>query len=82
MPLHELTWYLLPCAEVMCARIAQCRPHQQPITEMHCEGGRILTGGQDHVLKVGTTFSYKNDNTAHVRNLHVTAYHIPVQWTT
>ncbi|XP_049885898.1 sterol regulatory element-binding protein cleavage-activating protein [Pectinophora gossypiella] len=38
--------------EVVCARIAQCRPHQQPITEMHCEGGRVLTGGQDHVLKV------------------------------
>ncbi|PZC70637.1 hypothetical protein B5X24_HaOG215388 [Helicoverpa armigera] len=38
--------------EVVCSRIAQCRPHQQPITEMHSEGGRILTGGQDHVLKV------------------------------
>ncbi|CAH0703483.1 unnamed protein product [Spodoptera exigua] len=38
--------------EVVCVRIAQCRPHQQPITEMHCEGGRIVTGGQDHVLKV------------------------------
>ncbi|KAI8430672.1 hypothetical protein MSG28_000867 [Choristoneura fumiferana] len=36
---------------VVCNRIAQCRPHQQPITEMHSEGGRILTGGQDHVLK-------------------------------
>lgn len=39
-------------SEVVCVRIAQCRPHQQPITEMHSEGGRILTGGQDHVLKV------------------------------
>lgn len=39
-------------AEVVCVRIAQCRPHQQPITELHSEGGRILTGGQDHVLKV------------------------------
>lgn len=37
---------------MVCVRIAQCRPHQQPITEMHSEGGRILTGGQDHVLKV------------------------------
>ncbi|CAK1588368.1 unnamed protein product [Parnassius mnemosyne] len=38
--------------EVVCVRIAHCRPHQQPITEMHSEGGRILTGGQDHVVKV------------------------------
>ncbi|XP_028042976.1 sterol regulatory element-binding protein cleavage-activating protein [Bombyx mandarina] len=38
--------------EVVCVRIAQCRPHQQPVTEMHSEGGRILTGGQDHVVKV------------------------------
>ncbi|XP_063633942.1 sterol regulatory element-binding protein cleavage-activating protein [Cydia splendana] len=38
--------------EIVVQRIAQCRPHQQPITEMHSEGGRILTGGQDHVLKV------------------------------
>ncbi|KAL0902641.1 hypothetical protein ABMA27_000465 [Loxostege sticticalis] len=38
--------------EVVCVRLAQCRPHQQPITEMHSEGGRILTGAQDHVLKV------------------------------
>ncbi|KAM3968582.1 LOW QUALITY PROTEIN: SREBP cleavage activating protein [Aphomia sociella] len=38
--------------EIICARIAQCRPHQQPITEMHSEGSRIVTGGQDHILKV------------------------------
>ncbi|KAJ2954548.1 hypothetical protein O0L34_g2832 [Tuta absoluta] len=38
--------------EVVCGRIAQCRPHQQPVTEMQCEGGRIVTGGQDHILKV------------------------------
>ncbi|XP_052752618.1 sterol regulatory element-binding protein cleavage-activating protein isoform X2 [Galleria mellonella] len=38
--------------EIICTRIAQCRPHQQPITEMHSEGARIVTGGQDHILKV------------------------------
>ncbi|XP_039763259.1 sterol regulatory element-binding protein cleavage-activating protein [Pararge aegeria] len=38
--------------EVVCVPTAHCRPHQQPITEMHSDGGRILTGGQDHVLKV------------------------------
>lgn len=44
---------LLPI-EVQVARVAHCWPHQQPISEMHCEGGRVLTGGQDHVLKVPT----------------------------
>ncbi|CAG9781801.1 unnamed protein product [Diatraea saccharalis] len=43
---------LADAEEVVCVRVAQCRPHQQPITEMHSEGERILTGGQDHVLKV------------------------------
>ncbi|XP_045509949.1 sterol regulatory element-binding protein cleavage-activating protein [Colias croceus] len=38
--------------EVVCVRVAHCRPHQQPINELQSEGGRILTGGQDHVLKV------------------------------
>lgn len=37
---------------ITCVRIALCRPHQQPVTEMQSEGGRIVTGGQDHVLKV------------------------------
>jgi WD40 repeat protein len=26
--------------------------HQQPITVFVCEGGRVVTGGQDHVVKV------------------------------
>ncbi|CAH0401898.1 unnamed protein product [Chilo suppressalis] len=43
---------LIDTEEVVCVRVAQCRPHQQPITEMQSEGERILTGGQDHVLKV------------------------------
>ncbi|XP_072931147.1 sterol regulatory element-binding protein cleavage-activating protein [Epargyreus clarus] len=38
--------------EVVCVRLAHCRPHQQPITELQSEGGRILTGAQDHVLKI------------------------------
>ncbi|CAG9558135.1 unnamed protein product [Danaus chrysippus] len=38
--------------EVVCVRVAHCRAHQQPITELQSEGGRVLTGGQDHVLKV------------------------------
>lgn len=78
--LQGLMWYLLPCAEVMCARIAQCRPHQQPITEMHCEGGRILTGGQDHVLKVSTVSPMKI-TTLHF-SLQMGFCRIPVHWTT
>ncbi|VVD04138.1 unnamed protein product [Leptidea sinapis] len=38
--------------EVVCERVAQCRAHQQPVTELAVEGGVVLTGGQDHVLKV------------------------------
>lgn len=41
--------------EIHCARIAVLRAHQQPITELHIDGGRILTGGQDHILKVFLT---------------------------
>ncbi|CAH2035548.1 unnamed protein product, partial [Iphiclides podalirius] len=51
--------------EVVCVRIAHCRPHQQPITEMHSEGGRILTGGQDHVVKVFSTDELKPLFTLH-----------------
>ncbi|XP_022907413.1 sterol regulatory element-binding protein cleavage-activating protein [Onthophagus taurus] len=35
------------CFKVLCAKA-----HQQPITCLDCEGGRILTGSQDHTLKV------------------------------
>ncbi|XP_050513824.1 sterol regulatory element-binding protein cleavage-activating protein isoform X1 [Diabrotica virgifera virgifera] len=33
-------------------KIHSSKAHQQPITCLDCEGGRILTGSQDHTLKV------------------------------
>ncbi|KAF4532599.1 hypothetical protein B566_EDAN013377 [Ephemera danica] len=38
--------------ELRCLRIATVRAHQQPITVLDSEGGRILSGSQDHTLKV------------------------------
>ncbi|XP_039279240.1 sterol regulatory element-binding protein cleavage-activating protein [Nilaparvata lugens] len=34
------------------ARTSSTRAHQQPITVLDVEGGRVLTGSQDHTLKV------------------------------
>nr|CAI5846666.1 unnamed protein product [Callosobruchus analis] len=34
-----------------CLKIHTTLAHQQPITCLDCEGGRVLTGGQDHVVK-------------------------------
>ncbi|XP_049801846.1 sterol regulatory element-binding protein cleavage-activating protein [Schistocerca nitens] len=38
--------------EVRCSRLVQARAHRQPITALDCEGGRVVTGGQDHCMKV------------------------------
>jgi len=38
--------------EIRCVWLASDKAHQQPITCLDCEGGKILTGGQDHCLKV------------------------------
>ncbi|XP_046420988.1 sterol regulatory element-binding protein cleavage-activating protein isoform X1 [Neodiprion fabricii] len=35
-----------------CMKIGSHRAHQQPITVLDSEGGRVLTGSQDHTLKV------------------------------
>ncbi|CAH0556664.1 unnamed protein product [Brassicogethes aeneus] len=35
-----------------CLKLATIKSHQQPITCLDCEGGRILSGSQDHTLKV------------------------------
>lgn len=35
-----------------CIRVSTARAHQQPITVLECEGGRVITGSQDHTLKV------------------------------
>ncbi|KAI4501299.1 hypothetical protein M0802_003672 [Mischocyttarus mexicanus] len=37
---------------IRCVKIGSHRAHQQVITVLDCEGGRVLTGSQDHTLKV------------------------------
>lgn len=38
--------------DIRCVRLHSYRAHQQPITVLQTEGGRVLTGSQDHTLKV------------------------------
>lgn len=38
--------------EIRCNWLMTQKAHQQPITCLECEGDRILTGSQDHTLKV------------------------------
>ncbi|KAG8239294.1 hypothetical protein J437_LFUL019075 [Ladona fulva] len=38
--------------DIRCVCIGTVRAHQQPITVLDSEGGRIITGSQDHTLKV------------------------------
>nr|CAD7427831.1 unnamed protein product [Timema monikensis] len=37
---------------IRCIRLNTTKAHQQPITVLDSEGGRVLTGSQDHTLKV------------------------------
>jgi len=39
-------------ADIRCNWLTTLKAHQQPITCLDSEGGRILTGSQDHCLKV------------------------------
>ncbi|KAJ4442079.1 hypothetical protein ANN_11945 [Periplaneta americana] len=38
--------------DLRCIRLNTTRAHQQPITVLDSEGGRVLTGSKDHTLKV------------------------------
>ncbi|KAJ8958883.1 hypothetical protein NQ318_019651 [Aromia moschata] len=38
--------------DLRCLKMLTIKAHQQPVTCLDCEGGRILTGSQDHTLKV------------------------------
>lgn len=38
--------------DLRCMKISSHRAHQQAITVLESEGGRVLTGSQDHTLKV------------------------------
>lgn len=45
--------------DLRCMKIGSHRAHQQAITVLDSEGGRVLTGSQDHTLKV---YRYTNLN--------------------
>lgn len=45
--------------DLRCMKIGSHRAHQQAITVLDSEGGRVLTGSQDHTLKV---YRYINSN--------------------
>ncbi|XP_050301883.1 sterol regulatory element-binding protein cleavage-activating protein [Anthonomus grandis grandis] len=38
--------------DLRCIKLITVKAHPQPITCLDCEGGRIVTGSQDHTLKV------------------------------
>lgn len=38
--------------EIKCVWLTTLKAHQQPIVCLDCEGGRLLTGSQDHTIKV------------------------------
>jgi hypothetical protein len=42
--------------DLRCIRLITTRAHQQPITVLDSEGGRVLTGSKDHTLKVGPAY--------------------------
>ncbi|XP_077302118.1 SREBP cleavage activating protein isoform X2 [Arctopsyche grandis] len=50
---------------VQCRRLTIARAHQQPITILECDGRRILTGSQDHTLKVFSAYDLSGLYTLH-----------------
>ncbi|CAG9769082.1 unnamed protein product [Ceutorhynchus assimilis] len=51
--------------DLRCIKLQSVKAHQQPITCLDCEGGRIVTGSQDHTLKV-----YRVENGELLYTLH------------
>ncbi|KAJ8926743.1 hypothetical protein NQ314_020860 [Rhamnusium bicolor] len=51
--------------DLRCIKILSVKAHQQPVTCLDCEGGRILSGSQDHTLKV-----FKLDDGTPLYTLH------------
>jgi hypothetical protein len=48
--------------DLRCIRLNTTKAHQQPITVLDSEGGRVLTGSKDHTLKVGHVHFVINAN--------------------
>lgn len=51
--------------EMKCLKVLSIRAHQQPITCLECEGSKVVTGSQDHTLKV-----FKMDDGTPLYTLH------------
>jgi len=51
--------------EMRCKKLFSVKAHQQPIACIDCEGGRVLTGSEDHTLKV-----FRLEDSTHVYTLH------------
>ncbi|XP_018321983.1 sterol regulatory element-binding protein cleavage-activating protein [Agrilus planipennis] len=51
--------------EMVCLKVMSLKAHQQPITCLDSEGGRVVTGSQDHTLKV-----FRLDNGSALYTLH------------
>ena len=49
--------------EIHCSLISTHKAHQRPINSLQCEGGRIVTGSQDHTLKVRDISLHANVHT-------------------
>lgn len=47
--------------DLRCIKISSHKAHQQAITVLDSEGGRVLTGSQDHTLKVYRYISLFHD---------------------
>ncbi|XP_017777723.1 PREDICTED: sterol regulatory element-binding protein cleavage-activating protein isoform X2 [Nicrophorus vespilloides] len=51
--------------DMRCVKMLSAKAHQQPITCLDCEGGKVVTGSQDHTLKV-----FRLEDGKHLYTLH------------
>ena len=51
---------------IHCVLVGTSRAHQRPINLLACEGGRVLTGSQDHTLKVSDKLRFIHDPHGHI----------------
>lgn len=59
--------------DLRCMKIGSHRAHQQAITVLDSEGGRVLTGSQDHTLKV-YRYAQSNEQYYMPKNLFLYIY--------
>ncbi|GLV41628.1 SREBP cleavage activating protein [Carabus blaptoides fortunei] len=62
---RDYTTYEDNFEDLRCIRLNTTKAHQQPITAIDSEGGRVLSGSQDHTLKV-----YRLEDASPLYTLH------------